>query len=109
MKLFDEPYQFKNAYPCPEHKTYKVMIKPTADCKHCRSLWQQRCIEELGYREIVNIVADKKAISNVRNQNVVLFWDDSGKCIAISTEIHNFWFTVDPLESFFQKYSMVTK
>jgi len=85
------------------------MMQPTADCKHCQILWQQRCIEELGYGAIIEVVAIKKAISNVKGCDFVLFWDNDGKCTAISNNQHNFWFTIDPLQGFFQKYSMVIK
>lgn len=29
---------------CKRHPTYKVMLKPTADCEHCRLLWTERVI-----------------------------------------------------------------
>lgn len=42
--------KFKTAYDysksavgkCKKHRTYKVMMRPTADCEPCRKLWAER-------------------------------------------------------------------
>jgi hypothetical protein len=107
MELFDTEYSYEGVEKCPEHKDYKVMMYPTSKCKKCLNIWKKRCENELGYKEIAFISANKKAVSIDRDKTYVLYWEESGKCKCISTVVHNFWFTVPELEGLYSHYSMV--
>ena len=107
MKLFDTEYSYDSVDRCKEHKDYKAMMDPVSQCKECMKIWKKRCEDELGYKEIAFISAQKKAVSIDREKTYILYWEESGKCKCISTVKHNFWFTVPELEGFYTHYSMV--
>lgn len=107
MKLFDTEYNYDNIDRCTDHPTYKAMMHPISMCKKCLDIWQRRCEDELGYREIAFISAEKKAVSIDRDKTYILYWEEGGKCKCISTVKHNFWFTVPELEGLYTRYSMV--
>ena len=107
MKLFDTEYEYVNTDRCKTHNSYRVMGYPTSQCPHCLALWRKRCEDELGYREIAFISAERKSVSLDRDKTYILYWEESGKCKCISTVRHNFWFTVDELELVATRYSMI--
>lgn len=40
--MFKTEFNYDNVSKCIKHPTYKVMRKPTANCKHCLMLWDLR-------------------------------------------------------------------
>lgn len=107
MRLFTEPYQHANGSSCVSHPDYNVINPPDYKCTKCRLMWEQRCIKELGYKQMVALCAKNNDITFNVDDSYVLYWEESGKCKCISSIRHNFWFTVELLYGFHQRYSMV--
>lgn len=109
MKLFNTRYDYAGKIHCDIHPDYDVTKKPDNGCDICNRIWHHRCASELGYSKIIELSASEKSVALDGLNNYILYWEESGKCKCISSTHHNIWFTVDELEGFYTRYSMVLR